>query len=160
MKKKLQKLFDLVSVGSASISTGNTYRDDIMKFIGTGFFLAFYFFNKKEAAKETKKSFLTSNFDLSRKVWNLLDTTGIKSGYNGVLNAITKIKFRQKLYFKKTVKTIDAVYVTRLNEEIKYGFVDREKEENFNNPNVNEESEENKKELFLIEGNPDLKDRK
>jgi len=125
MKKKLQKLFEFVSIGNASITTGHQINNDILKFIGTGFYFAFYFFNKNQAVKDTKKSFLNSNFDLSRKVWNLLDTKVIKSGYNGVLFAISNIKFRKKLYLKKTEKRIDLEYVRKLNEEIKYGFMDK-----------------------------------
>ncbi len=161
MKKKLQKLFEVVSVGNASITTGNQINNEILKYIGTGFFFAFYFFNKKEAVKDTKKSFLTSNFDLSRKVWNLLDTKVIKSGYNGYLTAITYIKYRKKLYLKKTEKTIDLKYLIKINEEIKYGFIDKTHEmlysriggeiQDKTNQPIDNISDRNKNNLFLTE---------
>ena len=110
MKKKIQQLFEFVSIGNASISEGYQINNEILKLLGTGYFFAFYFFNKKQAVKDTKKSFLTSNFDLSRKVWNLLDTKVIKSGYKGVLTAISNIKFRKKLFLKRTEKVIAVSY--------------------------------------------------
>ena len=131
MRKKLQKLFDFVSIGNASIATSHQIDNDVLKFIGTGFYFAFYFFNKNQAVKDTKKSFLNSNFDLSRKVWNLLDTTVIKTGYNGVLSAISNIKYRKKLYLKKTEKTIDIDYIKKLNEDIKNGYIDKTQEKLF-----------------------------
>lgn len=131
MRKKIQNLFEFVSIGNASITTGHQINNDILKFVGTGFYFAFYFFNKKQAVKDTKKSFLTSNFDLSRKVWNLLDTKVIKTGYNGVLTAISNIKYRNKFYLKKTEKIVDLEYVKRLNNEIKFGFIDKNQEKLF-----------------------------
>jgi len=170
MKKKLQKLFEVVSIGNASITTSNKIDNEILKFIGTGFYFAFYFFNKKQAMTDTKKSFLTSNFDLSRKVWNLLDTKVIKSGYNGVLFAIANIKFRKKLYLKKTEKTIDLEYLKKINEEIKSGYIDKTQERLFSykRADMQEKTDEiltdiNKKikgDLYISERDKSLKDRK
>ena len=169
MRKKLETLFNVVYIGNASLSTANNITNDILKFIGTGFCFAFYFLNPKKAIQETKKSFINTKFDLSIKVWNLLDTRVIKSGYNGVLFAIANISFRKKLFLLKTEKQIDVQYLQRSNEEIKDGKYDRRNQQKifgmqyiqnpiidiFENPNV-----ANKNELFLTEGNESLKDRK
>lgn len=170
MKKKLQKLFEFVSIGNASITTGHQINNEILKFIGTGFYFAFYFFNKNQAVKDTKKSFLNSNFDLSRKVWNLLDTKVIKSGYNGVLFAVSNIKYRKKLYLKKTEKTIDLEYIRKLNEEIQSGLTDKTQEKLFSRMGaemhektdeiLNDLNNKIKGDLYILERDQSLKDRK
>jgi hypothetical protein len=166
MKKKLSKLFENVSIGNASIFEGENYNNQIFKFFGTGYFLAFYFFNKKQAVKDTKKSFLYSNFELSRKFWNLLDTKIIKSGYKGVLGTISNIKFRRKLFLKKTEKRIDLKILKKYNDDINSGIIYEQEEINIESSHLNfEDIYQNKKqekegELFTFKRNRKLNDSK
>jgi len=165
MKKKLTNLFETVSIGNASIIEGNNINNEIFKFIGTGYFFAFYFFNKKQAVKDTKKSFLNSNFDLSRKVWNLLDTKVIKSGYKGVLGTISNIKFRKKLFLKKTEKRINLQDLKKYNEDINSGYLLKDKiifeNEIENFEEIYEQTKEEKKgDLYTLKRDKELNDSK
>ena len=155
MKKKIQTLYEFMSVGNASICGGNNINNEIFKFIGTSYFFAFYYFNKKQAIKDTKKSYLNSNFDLSRKVWNLLDTSVIKSGYKGFLGAISNIKFRLKLFLKKTERTITIEILKEIHDKINSGIISNE---NFDKETYFDSENEGK--LYLLKRDKTLAESK
>src|SRR5690242_19929928 len=106
MKKKMRNLISFVILSNASVSKGFAYENKIIKFFGTGYYMAYYFFNKKNASLESKRFVLKGDNELNRAVWNLMDTKGIKHMLKGLLVGMIPVKFRTKLYFKKTKKQI------------------------------------------------------
>jgi hormone-sensitive lipase len=121
MRKKIQKFISLIIMGNASVHKGFSFENNYMKFIGTGYYIAYFFFNRKRALLESKKFALKPQLELSRKVWHLLDTKGIKHGYKGLLYGIASIKTREKLFFKKTSKPITIEYLHDINEKLNHG---------------------------------------
>ena len=71
MNKKLQHLFDYVILGNASISKGDKFQENYSKFIGTGWYMAYFFFNKKEAIIQSRKLFINPSAEIARKVINI-----------------------------------------------------------------------------------------
>ena len=100
---------------------------------------------------------MNSNFELSRKVWNLLDTTVIKTGYKGFLGTISNINFRLKLFLKKTEEKITIEILKEIHDKIKSGnnsyFNDKNSENFFN-------EKENEGKLYLLKKDKDLADSK
>jgi hypothetical protein len=119
MKKKMRGLLSFVILSNASVSKGFMYENRIIKFFGTGYYMAYYFFNKKNASLESKRFVLRGDNELNRAVWNLMDTKGIKHMLKGLLVGMIPVKHRTKLFFKKTKKTISLEYVQELLERIK-----------------------------------------
>jgi hormone-sensitive lipase len=117
MKKKLQNLLDLIVLGNASISKANNFNNKYLKFFGAGYYMAYYFFNKKFASIQSKRFSVRPETELSRMVWNLLDTKGIKHGLKALLYGIQNIKFKKKLYLRKTEKQININYIKKLLEK-------------------------------------------
>jgi hypothetical protein len=120
MKKKMRNLINFVIMSNASVSKGFAYENKIMKFFGTGYYMAYYFFNKKHASLESKRFILKGDNELNRAVWNLLDTKGIKHMLKGLLVGIVPVKYRNKLYFKKTKNAITLDYIQTLLDKIKH----------------------------------------
>jgi hypothetical protein len=168
MKKRLQNLFEFISIGNSSIYEGDNIDNEILKVFGTSFNFAFYFFNKIRAVEDTKKSFLNSNFYLSRKVWNLLDGAVIKKGFKGALGVICSVKYRQKLFLKKTENTITLDLLKEIHNKIKSGFIQNQnlneyESENINininnNSSLNENS--NEKKLYMYKRDKEINDSK
>ena len=121
MKTKLQGLFDFVILGNASVSRGFTFDNNYLKFLGTGYYMAYFFFNQRKAALESKKFAIKAEFELTRRVWNLLDTRGIKHLLKGLLAGLHSIKYRKKLYVKKTKKPLTIEYIRTLIEQVQKG---------------------------------------
>jgi hormone-sensitive lipase len=121
MRKKIQNLTSFVTLGNASIYKGFSFENKYMKYIGTGYYMAYFFFNRKRAHLDSKKFSLKPEFELSRKVWNLLDTKGIKHGYKGLLVGISSVKTREKLYVKKMAKPITLEYIKEINTMLENG---------------------------------------
>lgn len=110
----MQNLFDFVILGNASIAQGYTYKHKYLKILGSGYYMAYFFFNRKRAHLVNKKFNIKPDFETARAVWNLLDTRGIKHALNINLSVILPIKFRKKLYLKKTMPEIDKDYIKNL----------------------------------------------
>ena len=116
MNKKLQHLFDYFILGNASISKGDKFQENYSKFIGTGWYMAYFFFNKKEAIIQSKKLFINPSAEIARKVinilskvWNLVDTKGIKNLYK---LALPSIKYRKKLYFRRNLPEVNLGFIS------------------------------------------------
>lgn len=77
MEKKLQNLFNYVILGNASVSKGDTFKQNYSKFIGTGWYMAYFFFNQKEAKTQSKKFFINPSAEIARKVYINLTRFGI-----------------------------------------------------------------------------------
>jgi hormone-sensitive lipase len=80
----------------------------------TGYFMTYFFFNRKRAMMESKRFSLRPKFETSRAVWNLLDTNVIKHALKGILAGICSIKYRKKLYIKREYKEITSQYVDEM----------------------------------------------
>ena len=116
IKKKMKNLFDMLEVGNAAVSTGFKYESNYLKILGTGYFLAYYFFNSKHANIEVKKFSINPKFEVAHRMWNLLDTTGIKQLYR---QSLINIKYRKKLYVKRNMKKITKEYIAELLDDRK-----------------------------------------
>jgi hormone-sensitive lipase len=114
LKPKLQKLFDFVVLGYASVFKGDTYDNKYMKFMLTGYFMTYFFFNRKRAMMESKRFSLRPKFETSRMVWNLWDTHVIKHALKGILAGICSIRYRKKMYLKRSSKEITSLYVDEI----------------------------------------------
>lgn len=121
MKVKLDGLFNFVKLGNASISRGFTFENNYLKFIGTGYYMAYFFFNQSKADLESKKFAIRAEFELTRRVWNLLDTKGIKHALKGILYGILSIKYRKKLYVKRIKKPLTIEYIRGLIDIVQKG---------------------------------------
>jgi hypothetical protein len=67
MEKKLDKVFEFVILGNASVSKGDSFKENFSKVLGTGWYMAYFFFNSKEAKIQTKKFFINPSTDIARK---------------------------------------------------------------------------------------------
>ena len=114
MRKRIKNLNGFIILGNASVSRGYVEQNEFFKFFKTGYYMTYYFFNKKSAYRESKKFNLQNNPELNRAVWNLLDTKGVKHALKGFLTGIYGIKFREKLFIKKTKPTITLPYIKKL----------------------------------------------
>jgi len=105
----------MVILGNASVSKGFTgFSATPMKIIGTGWYMAYYFFNKKRAKTQSLKFSINPDLEINKTIWNLMDTKGIKSLLKLTMPSI---KFRNNYYFRKTVKTIDFEMLDALIEK-------------------------------------------
>ena len=64
----MQKVFDFVLLGNASVSKGFNFNDNYLKVLGTGWYMAYFFFNQKNANLESKRFFIKPSSDVARKV--------------------------------------------------------------------------------------------
>lgn len=104
MQKQLQKVFDGVSLGYASVS--KVYKDfnsNFMRKANTGLYMAYYFFNKKKALTESKKFLMKPEGVVSQTIWNMLDQKPLKTM---IKVALPGIKFNKKYYLKRIVPII------------------------------------------------------
>jgi hypothetical protein len=106
----------MVNLSNAAVAKGQKFKKSFYKAIGTGFFLAFYYFNKDHAEIETKRLAVNPKFEVAHKVWNLLDTSVIKQFY---VKSLPSIKYRNKLFVKKYEREINLEYIAVLIEKIK-----------------------------------------
>jgi hypothetical protein len=122
MKEKLNKLFNFIMLANSSVSRGYTFsQNNYLKFLGTGYYMAYFFFNKKKAKIESKKFAIKAEFELCRQVWNLMDTRVLKHALKGLLAGIASIKYRKKLFFKKESKEITMDYIRSVIDSFKKG---------------------------------------
>ena len=101
----------MLNVSNAAISTGLKYNSKYLKILGTGYFMAYYFFNSRHADREVKKFSINPKFEIAQTMWNLLDYSGIKTLYRG---SLTSIKYRKKMYLKRNEKQITLEYLSEL----------------------------------------------
>jgi len=121
MRKRMKHLNGFIILGNASVSRGFVEQNEFFKFFKTGYYMTYFFFNKKSAYRESKKFTLKNNPELNRAVWNLLDTKGVKHALKGLLTGIYGIKFRKRLYVKKTKPQITLNYIKNLIAKINEG---------------------------------------
>lgn len=103
-------------MSNAALSSGYKYRQDYLNVLGTGFFMAFYFFNSKGAQIEVKKFALNPDHKVALKMWNFLDTKGIKQLYT---TSLPSVSFRKKIYLLKKEKEINLDLIKDLIISIK-----------------------------------------
>ncbi len=135
----MKHLNGFIILGNASVSRGFVEHNEFLKFIKTGYYMTYYFFNKKSAYRESKKFTLENNPELNRAVWNLLDTKGVKHALKGFLTGIYGIRFRKKLFLKKTKPIITLHYIKKLigkinDNNLMYNFSSHYLDESFHLP--------------------------
>lgn len=105
----------MIHVSNAAVYTGFKFREKFFKVLGTGYFLAYFFFNTKHAEIQSKRFSVNPKFEIAHRVWNLLDTAGIKHLYS---TSLPKIKFRKKLFIRKEQVEINNEYISILMEKM------------------------------------------
>ena len=73
MEKKLSNVFNFVILGNASVAKGFEFNEKFFKVLRTGWFMTYFFFDKKKAQLENKKFFLKPNDEVARAVTILLN---------------------------------------------------------------------------------------
>jgi hypothetical protein len=128
IKKKLQNVFNMITLGSASISKGfDQFSNKYSQIIGSGWYFAYFFFNKKQASIQNIKFSLNPNYDVAQTIWNMLDAKGIK---NILKLALPRVKYSKKWFFRKTEPEIDLNTINCLIEEVRSGsFIESYKQE-------------------------------
>lgn len=112
MRTKVQKLVDMVILGSAFISKSLQIEEGALRTLGTGIYMTLYFFDKDKANKQAKIFNTSPSLEAAKCVWNLMDTKMIRQGLK---IAITSIDFRRKFYFRRTKKPITYEYLQELS---------------------------------------------
>jgi len=116
LNKKLQQVFDMIILGNASVSKGhNEFDSKYLRILGSGWYMAYFFFNKKKANIQSIKFAINPNFEIAHKIWNMLDAKGIR---NLLKLTMPRIKYSKKWYLKKTENIIDLEKIKELNERI------------------------------------------
>lgn len=100
VKKKLQQVFNAIILGNSSVSKGyGEFNSNYLKVLGTGWYMAYFFFNKKKANIQNIKFSINPNFKVAQKIWTILDAKGIKSLLKITLPGVG---FSKKYYIKRT----------------------------------------------------------
>ena len=108
-------MLEFVVLGNASVSKAFTnFTATPMKVLGTGWFMAYYFFNKKQSKIQAMKFSNKPDFEIQKMIWNLMDAKGIKTMMKV---AMPGIKFRKNLYLLKTAKILDFDFLDKLFEK-------------------------------------------
>ena len=50
----MKKTYKMVGLSNAAMSSGMNYKSDILKILGTGYFMTYYFFSSKNAKLQLK----------------------------------------------------------------------------------------------------------
>jgi hypothetical protein len=116
LKKKLQKVFNMVILGNASVSKGHgEFNSKYSKILGTGWYFAYFFFNKKKANIQSIKFTINPNYDIAKILWNMLDAKGIR---NLLKLTMPGVKYSKKWFFKRTEPEITLDVIKELMEKI------------------------------------------
>ena len=150
----------MLNLSNAAVSSGFKFAPNYLKVLGTGYYMAYYFFNSKSAAREVKNFAVNPKFDVAHRMWNLLDTNGIKQFY---ILSLPSVAYRQKFFLKKCEKTITKESLFELMKNIKegklnnnirtlikssYGSAESDTDEE-NNNNDNNNNKNNPGDLFV-----------
>lgn len=129
IKKKLQHVFNMVILGNASLSKGfDAFKSNYLQIIGSGWYFAYFFFNKKQASIQSLKFSINPNFEVANKIWNMLDAGGVRE----ILKlTMPSVKFSHKWYLKRTEPEINLEIIKSLIYKIETDSLDLKKEENF-----------------------------
>jgi hormone-sensitive lipase len=117
LKKKLQKVFDMIILGNASVSKGHgEFNSKYSKILGTGWYFAYFFFNKKKANIQSIKFSINPNYDIAKVLWNMLDAKGIR---NILKLTMPRINYSKKCFLLRTEPEITLDYINDLLVKIK-----------------------------------------
>ena len=115
MRTKINKVFDMIILGSACVSKSLEIEPGVSRTLGTGFYMAHYFFNRKSATLQAQKINIDPNVQDVRQVWSLLDNKVLKTG---IKLSLPSIRYRQKFYVKRINEEITYEYITELNSKL------------------------------------------
>lgn len=122
IKSKLEKVYHISILGNASISKGfednntstnkvnkknldkniaNKNSIELLPILSSGFYMTYYFFAKEDAYAQNTKFAVKPSLEIAKKVWNLLDTDGIKH--------IIELS-QPKIYFRKEIFILKGIY--------------------------------------------------
>lgn len=117
VKKMLQKLVDFVNIGYASVSRGyGENKNDLVKKASTGFYMAYYFFNKRKAQSQSYKFLINPDTVVSQTIWNMMDAKGFKQAIKLVIPGIT---YSKKWWVKKLTPEMKLEDIISLSNSIK-----------------------------------------
>ncbi len=99
-------------LGNASVSTAfRGFSFTAMKILGTGWYMAYYFFNKKRAKIQSLKFNINPDLEITKVIWNLMDTKGIKTLLKLTLPGI---RYRKNLFLLRTAKKLDFEFLNMM----------------------------------------------
>lgn len=127
MRLKIKRIFDMLILGSAFVSKGNEIEEGLLRTLGTGYFMSYFFFSKKRAEKQAKIFNTSPKLSVAKQVWSLLDNKGISLALKLTLPSI---KFSEFYLFKKTAECISFKYLEALR--LKMDFSINENKSNYN----------------------------
>ena len=117
VKKQLQKVFDMVNLGYAGVSKGfSEFNSEIMKKASAGFYMMYYFFNRKKALTQSKIFLMKPDTTISQTIWNMMDTKGIKQM---VKIAFPSIKYNKKFFLRRIRPELTLQEILQLTEKAK-----------------------------------------
>lgn len=95
----MKNVYNNVIIANASVSKGFEMGNSYFRNLVIGYYMAYFFFNKKKAIQQSKIFFINPNAEAARRVWNLLDTKVIQTLFK---MSLPKIKYRKILFLKRT----------------------------------------------------------
>lgn len=79
LEKEIEKIFDLIMIGNASVNKSFNKEKDKIKLLKSGFYMAYFSMFKDKAMHTYHQFSIQPSFRVGRQVWNMLDTDGIKT---------------------------------------------------------------------------------
>lgn len=104
MRMKINKIFDMIILASASVSKSHEIEAGALRSLGMGFYLTAYFFFKKNAIEQAKIFNTNPKLEVAKGVWSLLDTKTLRIGFKLTL---PMIGYRRNVYIRRMKKEID-----------------------------------------------------
>lgn len=117
VQDQLQSVYGIARLGYASVSKAfSEWNDGLMRNLGTGIYMIYYFFNKKQTNIQGTKYLMRTKGVISQKIWNFLDVFPVNHMYKLLLPNIAYSKF---FYFKRIKQPITYDYIMKLSKQIK-----------------------------------------
>ena len=117
VKAMLKKITDVVNLGYAAVSKGyGENSNSLAKKASTGFYMAYYFFNKKKAQTQSYKFLINPDSVVSQTIWNMMDAKGFKQAIKIIL---PHIAYSKKWWVKRVSNEMTLNDVINLTNQIK-----------------------------------------
>lgn len=119
VQKKMEKVVELVNIGYASISKAcdEQHNNTLLKTASAGAYMAYYFFNSKQAKTQSMKFLINPDTKISQMIWNMLDVKGIKMAWKIVL---PHIKYSKKWFIKRIAPEITLKDLNDIEKDINH----------------------------------------
>ena len=163
IQKKLDKVFEMIILANSSVDKSLCRKENSLKLIKSGFYMAYFFLFKEKAKVNFEKYLLKPNFNVSRQVWDLMDTKGIRTfskiGYPTISKRNSYLLNLN--YFEYSIDDLEKMLISFVNQEKE----DKEEKESINNSvlrerNVEKEQHDSESEMKYSEVSSAFKSEK